>query len=385
MLRTLAVTVILFTCSTLAALQVPRGTDPSTDLTRFVNDERLAQHLPGLAAVLVRSDGRPRVYVSGERRFGKGDLITPADRMHLGSLTKAITATLIGALAEKQLMTFETTIGRTFPELSAKMQPAYRDVSVRQLLTHAGGIPPYRTRESLRWLLTLKGTPGEQRHAFVERVLSEPPRFEPGTRREYSNAGAAIAGAMAERIGGSPYPRLAQQLVFTPLGGHAAFGNPGLAAEPQPWGHVRTIPGAVTEVTPANAVYTTPLAIEPAGDASPSMPDYGRFLQLHLRGLRGRDDVLKATTIQELHGSVAANDPAAGSGMGWAVMPRDGVASHEHVGSYGAYVAYATIQPSRDIAVAVFTNIGGGQDLRDAVARVALRMATRLAAAEKPD
>ena len=35
--------------------------------------------------------------------------------MHLGSLTKAITATLIGALAEKQLMTFETTIGQTFP------------------------------------------------------------------------------------------------------------------------------------------------------------------------------------------------------------------------------------------------------------------------------
>jgi len=88
--------------------------------------ERLAQQLPGLAAVIVRSDGLPRVYVSGERRIGKGDLITAADRMHLGSLTKAITATLIGALAEKRLMTFETTIGQTFPELSAKIQPAYR-------------------------------------------------------------------------------------------------------------------------------------------------------------------------------------------------------------------------------------------------------------------
>ena len=138
-------------------------------------------------------------------------------------------------------MTFETTIGQTFPELSAKIQPAYRNVSVRQLLAHAGGIPPYRTRESLQWLLTLKGTPTEQRYAFVERVLTEPPRFEPGTRREYSNAGAAIAGAMAERIGGSPYPQLVQQLVFARLGGHAAFGNPGLSAEPQPWGHMRTI------------------------------------------------------------------------------------------------------------------------------------------------
>jgi hypothetical protein len=66
-------------------------------------------------------------------------------------------------------------------------------------------------------------------------------------------------------------------------------------------------------------------------------------------------------------------------------MPRDGVQSHEHVGSYGAYVAYATIQPSRDVAVGVFTNLGGGQELRDAVGRVALRMATRVATAGKPD
>jgi CubicO group peptidase (beta-lactamase class C family) len=369
------VTVILFACSAVAALQEQRGTDRSTDLARFVDTERIAQQLPGLAAVIVRSDGPPRVYVSGERRIGKGDLITPADRMHLGSLTKAITATLIGALAEKHLMTFETTIGQTFPELSAKIQPAYRDVSVRHLLSHAAGLPTYRTSQSLRWLLTLKGTASEQRYAFVERVLTGPPRFEPGTRHEYSNAGAAIAGAMAERIGGSPYRQLVQQLVFARLGGYAAFGNPGLAAEPQPWGHIRTIPGTF-EVTPANPVYTTPLAIEPAGDASPSMQDHGRFLQLHLRGLRGRDDVLKATTIQELH-------RAPGSAMGWAVMPRDGVESHEHVGSYGAYVAYATIQPSRDVAVGAFTNMGGGQDLRDAVARIALRIAGRAATAGK--
>jgi CubicO group peptidase (beta-lactamase class C family) len=264
------------------------------------------------------------------------------------------------------------------------MQPPYPAVSVRQLLTHTSGVATYRTRQSLHWLLTLKGTPSEQRYAFLARVLTEPPRTEPGTGREYSNAGPAIAGAMAEKVGGSSYPQLVQQLVFAPLGGHAAFGNPGLAAEPQPWGHLRTIIGTVTEVAPATAAYTTPAAIEPAGDASPSMQDYGRFLQLHLRGLKGRDDVLKATTIQALHGRAAPDDPAPGLGMGWTLMPRDGVRSHEHVGSYGAYVAYATVQPSRDVAVAAFTNVGGGQDVKDAVARVALRLATRATTAASP-
>src|SRR5215218_7163964 len=112
---------ILFACRAVAALQ-PQDAHNSWELQAFVNEMRSTQRLPGLAVVVVRSDGQPRVYVSGERRIGKGDPITAADRMHLGSLTKAITATVIGALAEQHRMTPETTIGQAFPELSAKMQ-----------------------------------------------------------------------------------------------------------------------------------------------------------------------------------------------------------------------------------------------------------------------
>jgi CubicO group peptidase (beta-lactamase class C family) len=360
-----------------------RPLEPAVGIEEFVHAERRAHQLPGLAAVVVRSDGTPRVYVSGERRIGKGDLITTADRMHLGSLTKSITATLIGALAEKGLMTLDTTIGQAFPELSPKMQPVYRQVTVRQLLRHSAGIATYGTNVSLLPMLGLKGTPTEQRYAFLQRVLAEPPRFDPGSRFEYSNAGAAIVGAMAERIAGSPYRELVERLVFAPIGARVAFGNPGLAAEPQPWGH-RTILRAVVEVTPAAPLYTTPLAIEPAGDASPSLSDCARFLQLHLRGLRGQDDGLKARTIQELQGR-SPDRSQRGRAVGWNVMPRDGVESHEHFGSSGAYVAYATIQPSRDVAVGVFTNLGGDQELRNAVARIALRIAARYSVDEKDD
>lgn len=58
-------------------------------------------------------------------------------------------------------------------------------------------------------------------------------------------------------------------------------------------------------------------------------------------------------------------------------MPRNGVESHEHFGSSGAYVADVTIQLSRDVAVGVFTNLGGVEGLRAAVARIALRIAAR--------
>ena len=168
--------------------------------------------------------------------------------------------------------------------------------------------------------------------------------------------------------------------MFAPIAARVAFGNPGLAAEPQPWGH-RRILGAVVEVLPATPLHTTPVAFEPAGDASPSLSDIARFLQLQLRGLRGQDDGLKARTIQELQGK-RPDGSTRGGAVGWNVMPRDGVESHEHFGSSGAYIAYATIQPSRDVAVGVFTNLGGDQELRNAVARIALRIGARYSADE---
>jgi CubicO group peptidase (beta-lactamase class C family) len=375
--RMLAFITVLFLAGAVAVgLQgqvAPRAGEPDASIVGIINEMRRAERLPGIAVVVARSTGEPWVHVDGERRAGKGDPIAAADHMRLGSLTKGITATMIGALVEQKRMTMETTIGQTFPELSAKMQPGYSKVTVRQLLTHSSGVPTYTSLQLLRILLGLPGTGPEQRSAFVGGVLAQQPRFEAGTRQEYSNAGPSIAGAMAERITGTPYQQLVQDLIFAPLGGHAAFTNPGVETTPQPWGHIRPASGALVEVSPASRAYTVPFAIEPAGGMALTPHDYGRFLQLHLRGLKGRDDVLKAATIQELHKRVA---------MGWSVTQRDGVESHEHSGSYAVYVAFTTLQPGRDLAIGVFTNAGGDQALKDAVARLAFQIAARLSGAQ---
>lgn len=304
--------------------------------------------------------------VSGVRKAGGTDALLPSDLMHLGSLTKAVTATMIGALVAQGRMSFDTTLAQAFPELTATMAPAYPAVTIRQLLTHSAGVSPYNTRQTLQPLHALQGSGTEQRYTFVQRVLSEPPRFAPGEKNEYSNAGAAIAGAAAERLTGRSYQQLVQDLVFTPLGVRAAVGNPSRSTTPQPSGHVRAPSGVIVEILPASLLYTTPPAIEPAGDLSLSPGDYGRFLQLHLRGLAGHAGALTAGTIQQLH--------QRGGAMGWSLMPRDDGESHEHTGSYGAFTAFVTLQPTRNVAVAAFTNIGGG-DEREVLRQLALRIA----------
>ena len=349
-----------------AALIAPasHAQTPSQDELRFVDSIRTSQRLPALAVIVVRSDGEPLIVVTGERKFGGRDSLRATDRMHLGSNGKAITATLIGVLVEQGRLTFETTVADVFPELAATMRPEYRGVTVRQLMGHAAGVRPYTDLREFGSFMRSSGPAMEQRKLFVARLLSEKPLFPPGTKHVYSNAGVALAGIMTERLTGRSYEALVDSLVFRPLGGRARFGNPGTDSVAQPFGHVRSR-GGVKIIDPRDRDYVVPQVITAAGDASVTLEDYGRFLQQHLRGLRGVDGLLKAATVRELHTPIAPVDTSAGYAAGWGVVIRDGVETHGHSGSGGAYIAITAIQPTRDFAVAFLTNIGGDDVMAD--------------------
>ena len=82
--------------------------------------------------------------------------------------------------------------------------------------------------------------------------------------------------------------------------------------------------------------------------------DYAKFLQLHLRGLEGRDGLLKAETIKRLHTRV--DETVA---LGWGEVDLEGAPASVHSGSGGTFFAVVALWPSRDLGVAVFANSGG--------------------------
>lgn len=61
-----------------------------------------------------------------------------------------------------------------------------------------------------------------------------------------------------------------------------------------------------------NGAYYVVESFAAGGAASLSIGGYGRFLQLHLQGLAGKDSILKADTIRALH------TPVCKGGFGWA-------------------------------------------------------------------
>src|SRR5207237_3035829 len=89
--------------------------------------------VPGMAAAVVRNGEIVAVGVAGVRTRGKPDKIATADRFHIGSDTKAMTAMLCGILVDDGKLKWGQTLQETFPaELKKSMDRQYQAVTLEQ-------------------------------------------------------------------------------------------------------------------------------------------------------------------------------------------------------------------------------------------------------------
>jgi CubicO group peptidase (beta-lactamase class C family) len=330
------------------------------DLSAVLEPIRAKHGLPAMAAAVVRGTEVVALGATGVRRAGGTERVTSADKFHLGSCTKAITATMLATLVEEGKLTWDATVADALPHLGERIHPQYRGATLRQLLTNTSGAPEELRKDGL-WLRLRghQGTPTEARRLLTETVLSWPPEHAPGTKYEYSNAGFSIAGYIAEHVTGSSWEDLVRARIFEPLGMESAgFGPPGSAdTVDQPRGHHAN--GTAMDPGP---FADNPIAIAPANHAHASLSDWADFAIAHMRGAQGHDVLVPAATYQVLHTPTEAK-PKAGVGyaMGWLVVDAGwaGGTVLNHAGSNTLWYAAVVIAPRKDFAVLVATNQGG--------------------------
>lgn len=152
---------------------------------------------------------------------------TPADG---GSLAKTLTAAGIWLLA------YEGRIDVDAPVTQYLREYPYAGTTVRHLISHSNGLPPYyefwdpyfapdEVRTTARML------------DVVARNLPAP-SFPPGSRFEYSNFGFDVAALLIERVTGQSIARFFEARFFSRLGMEASFTRPGRFAD---WPGVRTM------------------------------------------------------------------------------------------------------------------------------------------------
>jgi len=185
---------------------------------------RIAQAMQGTATpamgVLVIRDGKvTEQAVSGVRRNDARTTATSNDAWMIGSTGKPITVAMIARLVEQGVLTWDAPLSAMLPDLAAGMQPAYRDVTLVQLLSHRAGLPENLTDSAaLDAFFTDSRALPVQRAAYIKAALSEAPVHPPGTEFAYSNSGFLVAAVIAERATGTDVETLIQREVFQPLG-----------------------------------------------------------------------------------------------------------------------------------------------------------------------
>ncbi|MFI5095488.1 MAG: glycoside hydrolase family 3 N-terminal domain-containing protein [Candidatus Acidiferrales bacterium] len=274
----------------------------------------------------------------------------------VASLTKVIvTTTLVEKLVEGDFpspLQLDAPVERYLPEWASGPQPEWRRrVTVRHLMTHTSGLPPFK-----EYWRTSKGKADTLRMIFAE-----PLEYEPGTKMVYSDLGIILMAEIIERLTGRTLDDLAKEYIFAPLGMHDSMYKPPKKIWPliAPtefdviYRH-RLIQG---EVHDENA-YAIGGVSGHAGLLS-TAPDLAAFCQMLLNGgVYAHQRILKRSTIAQF---TAPQELAKGTRtLGW-VVPTEGSSSGHyfsphsfgHTGFTGTSI---WIDPDRQVFVVLLTN-----------------------------
>jgi len=192
----------LFTFATLALAQ----SSLDSAVADYVKAEMERQHIPGLA-LLVTRDGK----VVRSEGFGLANVelqvpVKPETIFQSGSVGKQFTATAVMMLVEAGKIGLNDPLTKYFPEAP----PNWKNVTVRELLSHTGGFGDYPKNFNFR-----KDWTEPQLLKLVESI---PLAYPPGTKWEYSNLGYLTLGILIHRVSGEFYGDFLQQRIFQPLG-----------------------------------------------------------------------------------------------------------------------------------------------------------------------
>ncbi len=322
------------------------ATESPDDLHELLGSLRESNGLPAIAAGVMKEGRLLAVGAAGIRKAGTEAAVTRDDKFHIGSDTKAMTATLAAMLVGEGKLRWNQTLGELFPERAAKMNAGYRPVTLEMLLTHRAGMP-HDSRD-----YGAKNDPvAAQRLKYLDATINQAP--SKAGEFSYSNAGYIIAGAIMERVTGKAWEALIRERLFKPLGmTSAGFGPPSKAnMTDQPWGHVF----ADGHYKPRYG--DNPPALGPAGTVHCSIADYLKFADLHASGGKRPAGLLTPELAEKLRTPPAGATYAMGWGTGNRGWAKGTVMTHAGSNTMNYFIVW--VAPKIEFSVAVAANAAG--------------------------
>jgi CubicO group peptidase (beta-lactamase class C family) len=330
---------LLFTCATLALSQ----SSLDSAVADYVKAEMERQHIPGLA-LLVTRDGK----VVRSEGFGLANVevqvpVKPETIFQSGSVGKQFTATAVMMLVEAGKIGLNDPLTKYFPEAP----PSWKNVTVRELLSHTGGFGDYPKDFNFR-----KDWTEPQLLKLVESI---PLAYPPGTKWEYSNLGYLTLGILIHRVSGEFYGDFLRQRIFQPLGMQATRIISEVDIIPNRAAGYRLLKGELK-----NQEWVAP-AMNTTADGSLyfSIVDLSRWDAALYEGklLKRSSFDLMWTPVKLKNGQ----SNKAGYGFGWFIEERNGHRCIHHDGSWQGFETAIDRYVDDHLSVVALTNLAGAK------------------------
>jgi D-alanyl-D-alanine carboxypeptidase len=314
----------------------------------YVRAQMRERHVPGAAIAVVKNG---KIVKAEGYGLANVELNVPATKetvFEIGSVSKQITAAAIMLLVEEGKINTDEKISKYLPTAPE----AWKNVTVRNLLTHTSGIKSYTGLSGFELTKRLK------RDEFIKAIGVHPLEFEPGTRWIYSNSGYNLLGFIIESVTGKSYWDFVSTRIFKPLGmNQTANRDPQFIVPNRADGYewrTEQIVGRdydLTDVFSAGAIVSTVMDLA-KWDAA----------------LRG-DTFLKRESKDRIWTPVVFNDGKPYPyGFGWNVSEFRGHKLFSHGGQTAGFAANISRYVDDNLTVIVLTN-SGEQGLGGVIAR----------------
>lgn len=180
-----------------------------TALTNYVATRAQPEHISA-ASLTISLKGAAQTIdlAAGTTQYGgAGAKVTPDDLFQIGSITKSVTAVAILHLEGAGTLSIDDNIGKWLPQY-----PAWKDVTIRQLLDMTSPIPGYDNQASIG---TIMGNNPNHVLTPEELVASAYPhngKPKPVSGWTYSNTNYILAQMIIEKASGKPYADVVRAL-----------------------------------------------------------------------------------------------------------------------------------------------------------------------------
>jgi CubicO group peptidase (beta-lactamase class C family) len=304
----------------------------------------------GASAAVFRA-GEWEVAAAGVTNVTTGVDVTPDTVMHIGSITKVLNATLVMQLVDEGRVELKAPVKRYLADFRVADRAATESITVEMLLNHTCGVDGEYFPDL--------GPDAERIADVIPRIARQGQIHSPGAEFSYCNAGAVLAGYLAQRLLGKTWYTLIEERVFKPLDmQHSVVKPVDAVLHRASVGHFLGNNGINTR---SSVAFLNP-SFAPAGTtAMLSAKDLAMFALAHVNDGVGPNGhrLVSASSARQMQRQTATwrGVGGVGFGLGWMTLEKDVLG---HNGGGPGILSWLYADPKTKTVAAVLTNSAHG-------------------------